>query len=231
VRNPLKPATWRDEESWPLKGTQFRKFYLDTSAGALSEQLPPARAEATYDALTGSATFKLPASGEDREFTGPVKAKLWVRASSRDADYFVTLRLLDPAGNDVTFEGANAPAVPVANGWLRLSQRKQDAPHSLDYRPRHLHAASEPVETGAVYPIEVEIWPTSVVVPARYTLALTVQGHDFEFPHITKGPFKGAFPFVHDGRDPNVFGAPHTLLSGGEFDSYLQLPLVPAKRQ
>ena len=83
------------------------------------------------------------------------------------------------------------------------------------------------MEAGKPYAVDVEIWPTSIVVPAGYTLALTIQGEDFAFPHLTAGPFRGAFPFLHDGRDPKVFGGTQTLHTGGAYDSYLMLPAIP----
>jgi hypothetical protein len=30
--------------------------------------------------------------------------------------------------------------------------------------------------------LDIEIWPTSVMIPASYRLAVTIQGHDFEQP-------------------------------------------------
>jgi hypothetical protein len=35
---------------------------------------------------------------------------------------------------------------------------------------------------GTLYETDVEIWPTSVVVPKDFSLALTVQGKDWELP-------------------------------------------------
>ena len=82
----------------------------------------------------------------------------------------------------------------------------------------------------------MEIWPTSVVVPAGYRLALTVQGRDFEFPG--EGPWpttygvemKGHGMFLHgdpDDRPANVFGGSTTLLSGPQHPSHLLLPVIP----
>ena len=227
IRHPVKGFQRRAEESWPLKATRFERFYLDASSKQLSAERPPAETQAAYEAASAGQTFRLPASSEDREFTGPVKAKLWVRTSTTDADFFVTLRLLDPQGKDVTFQGANAPAVPVTNGWLRLSHRQPDARRSTQWRPFYVHVEPQPVEPEADYAIDVEIWPTSVVVPAGYTLALTIQGEDFAFPHLTEGMFRGSFPFLHGGRDPKVFGGRQTILTGGKYDSHLLLPLIP----
>jgi hypothetical protein len=39
-------------------------------------------------------------------------ARLRTSTSTTDADFYPTLRLLDPDAKDETFEGADAPAVP-----------------------------------------------------------------------------------------------------------------------
>lgn len=157
-------------------------------------------------------------------------ARLWVSSTTTAADLFLTVRLLDPSGKDVTFEGTVAPAVPVAQGWLRVSHRELDEARSLPYRPVHLHQRALPMEPGKPYPVDVEIWPTSIVVPQGYTLALTIQGKDFEFPHITSGFLKGSAPFLHEGRDPAVYGGAANAVFRGRYESYLMLPAISAGR-
>lgn len=83
------------------------------------------------------------------------------------------------------------------------------------------------MEPGKPYPVDVEIRPTSIVVPPGYSLALTIQGKDFAFPHIASGFFKGSAPFLHEDRDAKVYGGQQTLNTGGEYESYLLLPSIP----
>ena len=149
---------------------------------------------------------------------------------------FLTLRVLDPDGADVDFVTALDPVGVIGMGWLRASHRAIDPDRSLPYRPYHPHESAQPLTPGEVVPLDVEIWPTSVVVPAGYRLALTVQGRDFEFPG--EGPWpatygvqmKGHGMFLHD--DPNdrpvaVFGGTTTLVSGPRHPSHLLLPVIP----
>jgi hypothetical protein len=92
---------------------------------------------------------------------------------------------------------------------------------------------------GAVYELNVEIWPTCIVVPAGYQVALSIRGKDYEYPgelsefaktfhyaHRGVGPFQHADP---KDRPPEIFGGRITLYSGGERDSYLLMPAIPAK--
>jgi hypothetical protein len=85
----------------------------------------------------------------------------------------------------------------------------------------------------------VEIWPTSIVVPAGARIGLTVRGRDYEYPG---GPgtglgtlgavFTGVGPFQHtDARDrpPAVFGKKVTLHAGPAHPSHVLLPVIPAR--
>lgn len=114
----------------------------------------------------------------ETEFTGPVVLRLWVSSTTTDLDVFAVLRVYDPEGKERTFIGAHEP-VPMALGWLRASHRKTDPGLSLPYRPWHTHDEIQKLQPGEVVPLDVEIWPTSMVFPRGWSLTLTVQGHDF----------------------------------------------------
>lgn len=166
---------------------------------------------------------------EDTEFTGPVAAKLFVSTSTADMDLFLTLRVFDPDGAEVTFVGANDPKAPISQGWLRVSHRKSE--RSRPYKPYHPHDERWPVRPGEVYEVDVEIWPTSIVVPAGYRLALTIGGKDFERPDV-EGLMKGSGLFLHDDpadRPDDLFGGIDTIHTGGDRSSYLLMPLVPVR--
>jgi hypothetical protein len=84
--------------------------------------------------------------------------------------------------------------------------------------------------------LDVEIWPTSVVIPAGYQLALTVQGRDFEFsgsgpwPSVYNVAMKGHGIFLHtdpQDRPTDVYGGMTTLVSSADEPSYLLLPIIP----
>ena len=107
-------------------------------------------------------------------------ARLFVSSSTTDADLFCVLRVLRPGGEEVTFPGAIDPYTPVAQGWLRLSHRKLDPELSTPCRPYHSHDDIQPLTPGEIYQADVEIWPTSVVLPPGYRVALTIRGRDDE---------------------------------------------------
>ena len=165
------------------------------------------------------------------------RSTLFISSTTSDADIFVVLRVIDPAGKDVTFVSGLDPSGVVAMGWLRASQRRTDPKLSVAYRPWHTHDRAEALIPGEPAQLDVEIWPTSVMVPRGYRLALTILGRDFEFPDDGPWPslygvqMRGNGIFVHTDptdRPIEIYGGTTTLLTGNPYESYLLLPFVPA---
>jgi hypothetical protein len=139
----------------------------------------------------------------------------------------------------VVFQGAIDPHTPLGQGWLRASQRKLDPALSRPWRPYHSHDEASPLIPGVPVECEVEIWPTSVVLPRGYRLALTVRGKDYEYRGASggrlsnfKNELRGCGPFLHDDpedRPPHVFGGRYSLHIGPDHAAYVLLPLVPAQ--
>jgi hypothetical protein len=160
-----------------------------------------------------------------------------VSSSTEDADLFLVLRLFDPDGSEVTFQGALDPHTPLAHGWLRASQRRIDTDLSTDWRPFHTHSRRETLVPDQAYDLEIEIWPTSIVVPAGYRIGLTVRGRDYEYAGASpsdsistfKNPFTGVGPFLHDDpedRPARVFAGITTIHSDETGSSSLLLPFI-----
>ncbi|MGH2939605.1 MAG: CocE/NonD family hydrolase C-terminal non-catalytic domain-containing protein [Solirubrobacterales bacterium] len=70
-----------------------------------------------------------------------------------------------PAGEDVTFVTTLDPKGVPTFGYLRASHRKLDVEKSLTYRPYHPHDEVQPLVPGEVVELDVEIWPTSLLIP------------------------------------------------------------------
>jgi uncharacterized protein len=240
IRRPGEKFTWRAENEWPLARTQWTKFYLTSKDRSLGAEQPKETATLAYATTGDGLTFLTPPMTQELEITGPVAAKLFVSSDTRDADLFLVLRVFDPAGKEVVFVGSNDPRTPVGLGWLRASHRKLDAKKSLPYRPWHTHDEEQPLTPGVPVELDIEIWPTCIVVPPGYRVGLTVRGKDYEYdgtdaalPHATY-PMKGVGPFTHtDPRDrpPEIFGGTNTLHFGGGMAPYLLLPIIPAGKR
>ena len=126
IRRPGEKFTLRAENEWPLARTQWTRFYLQPDDRSLSRDPPKAEAALSYQTTGDGLTFLTPPMTQEMEITGPVAAKLFVSSDSSDADLFLVLRVLDPAGKEVVFIGSNDPRTPVGLGWLRASHRKLD---------------------------------------------------------------------------------------------------------
>ena len=236
IRHPRETFVLRGENEWPLARTQWTKYFLHAGELALSPQPPTAATALSYETTGDGLTFRTPPMTQSLEITGPVAAKLWVSSPTVDADLFLVLRLFDPDGKEITFIGSNDPRVPVGLGWLRASQRKLDAARSLPYRPWHAHDEQWPLTPGEPVELDIEIWPTSIVVPPGYWLALTVRGTDYEVDGRDSAlpnapyPMKGVGPFLHvdpDDRPAAIFATRNTLHFAAARQPYLLLPIIP----
>jgi len=224
----------RREQQWPLARTVWTRLYLDPASGELRRDVT-VPSSASYDALgTGLHLLTEPFASES-EITGPVGAQLWVSTTAADADLFAVLRLFAPDGAEVVFRGAQDPRVPLTLGWLRLSQRDADAV-TPEHQPRHPHRSRAPVRADEVVRADIELWPTSIVVPPGYRVGLTVRGRDYQIEEeadargVAVRTMNGVGRCVHDDirdRSEERLAGVVTLYGGGDHRSVLVLPVVP----
>jgi predicted acyl esterase len=237
IRRPFKDEyELRKEEEWPLARTRWTELYLDGAAEALKWEVPASRTRASFDAMGEPLTLRSAPLEAETEITGPLAARLFVSSSTTDADLFVTFRAFSPNGEEVDFQGALDPRTPLAQGWLRASHRKLDREASRPYRPYHPHDELQPLEPDTVYELDVEIWPTCVVLPAGFRLAVTIGGNDFARAgdQEVEGPpvFRGSGLFLHtdpDDRKRGVYDGATTIHAGPDTPSHLLLPIIPER--
>jgi predicted acyl esterase len=229
----------RHEDEWPLARTQWTRFYLNCADCSLGRDPIAATGSVGYDPRGDGVTFVAAPLDRETEVTGPLAARLFVSSSTTDADVFLVFRVFTPDCREVVFMGAIDPHTPIAQGWLRASHRKLDPHISTAYRPYHAHDELQPLAPGVAVPLDIELWPTCIVVPAGYRLALTVRGRDYEWGKSTgarlsnfKNELTGCGPFLHDDprdRTATASGGVNTLHTGPTQQSHILLPIVPAK--
>jgi len=228
----------RAEKEWPILRTQWTKYFLHPEEQTLGLEPESQTGTVSYNGLGDGVTFLTSPLEEETEITGPMAAKLFVSSETQDADLFLVVRVFAPDMKEIVFQGALDPHTPVAQGWLRASHRKLDSSLTSEFRPYHTHDQKQPLTPGKVYEVDVEIWPSCVVVPAGYRIALTVRGRDYVYPGggarlaSMKNVFTGVGPFLHDDprdRPPKIFGRNVTLHAGGSYGSYLLLPVIPKR--
>ncbi|CRG82904.1 Periodic tryptophan protein 2 homolog [Talaromyces islandicus] len=168
----------RFEEEWPISRTQYTKYYLTSSHGL------PAQTEN----ITRESTIS-----RERKITGHIVVHLNVSVTALDGsqstpaeiDLFITLRHLDALGQEIFYTGTVGDPVPVTKGWLRVSLRKttDNRPRHKPWHPHREYLASDilPVNAGEVYGVDVEVWPTNVVVSPVHRLVLEI--HDYPKPY------------------------------------------------
>jgi hypothetical protein len=231
----------RAENEWPLKRTRWTKFYLDPAAMTLTTKKPSGSAQLKFASMGDGITFLTPPLAQETEITGPSALKLFASSSTSDADFFIVLRVFTGDLKEIVFQGAIDPHTPIAQGWLRASHRKLDRKLSKPYRPYHTHDQKQPLKKGETAELDIEIWPSSIVVPAGYRVGLSIRGKDYEYGGASggklsnfKNELKGCGPFLHDDprdRPPAIFNGTTSLHFGRGKTPYLLLPIIPPKKR
>ena len=111
---------------------------------------------------------------------------------------------------------------------------KLDAGRSAFYMPYHTHDELQPLRPGEIYSVDVEVLPTSIVIPGGYRLALSVRGRDYETAAeetpYGKNQYSGVGPHRHTearDRNPKIYHNRVTLHFDEERRPYIWLPIIP----
>jgi len=184
----------RQESAWPIPRTQYTNFYLGPDQSlSTSSRLGSGTKQIGYEALGTldkpqaiqfvSSPFK-----EETEITGHIVAHLNVSmtpekpGAKSDIDLFLTLRHLDSAGNEIFYTGTAGDPVPLCKGWLRVSNRRvhDENPKHQSWMPHREYLSTDAllVVAGEVYGVDVEVWPTNVVVDKGNRIVLEVASGD-----------------------------------------------------
>ena len=228
----------RHENEWPIERTQWTKMFLDAENNLNHQHSVSSTPSLSFEAMGEGIDFKSQAFDQETEITGPLALKLFVSSSTPDVDLFVVMRLFSDADKEVVFQGAVDPYTPIAQGWLRASHRKLDTDLSKPWRPFHSHDQKQLLNPDEIVELDIEIWPTSIVIPENYYLVLTVRGKDYEYPLAEtqilsnfKNQLTGCGPFLHNDpfdRNENLESIT-TLHFSPDSPSYLLLPIIPLK--
>jgi putative CocE/NonD family hydrolase len=173
-----KPAAGTSTLPWlPVAGVCSESSEQWTAGGV--PEGPVCTGDHRANDQTG-VVFDLPVGQQALRIAGTSLAKLFVSTNRSDA--MLTARL-----EDVAPDGS---VRPLTSGWQVLSLRKLD-PAKSTYRngkliqPWHpdTRASQQPVVSGTVYRLDVEIFPTFATLPTGHLLRLAVQTVDE--PHLS----------------------------------------------
>ena len=240
---------WREEHQWPLARAQNTAFYLQ-QAGRLATELPkeaqqptrflfdpahpvptiggnissgqPIMAPGGFDQRESSQTYGshppyLPLAArpdvavfqtepleEGWEVTGAVIVKLWIASSAVDTDF--TAKLLDvyPPSPDYP----QGYALNLTDGIMRAKFRDSWE------RPQLM-------EPGQVYPLTLQLPPTSNLFAKGHRIRLDLSSSNF--PRFDVNPNTGENPAHARGK----IAAWNTIYHDADHPSQVLLPLVP----
>jgi hypothetical protein len=210
--------TGRPEKEFPLARTQYKKLYLDAATNGLSFEPVAKESSVSYEAEQGKTTFALKFT-EDTELTGYMWLRLWVEAKGNDdMDMFVAIRKLSEQGEWIPWSVLGEPH-PGAWGKMRVSRRALDPKLTKKFQPVQAHLKDEKLSPGEIVPVDIEVWPCSRIWHKGEQLEIQVSGH-----YIREGWFE---PYSWELNNQGE----HIIHSGGKYDSYLQVPVIPARYQ
>jgi len=212
-------AKRREEKEFPLARTEYRKIYLNAKDMDGSYEPFEEESEATYDPETETTTFnfRIP---EDIEITGFMKLHLWVECRGHDnMDLFPWVMKLGQNKEYIPIECMGAP-YRGAWGFLRCSHRELHPTLATHFQPIHAHTGEERMKPGERFPVEIEFYPHSRVWHKGEYISIQLAGR---FIKTT---------WFHDvamNHDTDNGSGTHVIHTGGQYDSYLQVPVIPPK--
>ena len=104
----------------------------------------------------------------------------------------------------------------VTRGCSRVSRRELDPVESTEWHPVLKGESEQKVKAGETVPVDIELYPSSTFFAAEETLQLIISSSEI----IPSPPYK---------KNVECNFGKHVLHIGGEYDSYLQVPMIPSK--
>ncbi|MBR3168369.1 MAG: hypothetical protein IKF18_06760, partial [Erysipelotrichaceae bacterium] len=211
--------TNRPETSFPLERTVYKKLFLDAKDLSMSFDEKTEEAKTSYDGNTGQVEFDYQFQ-EDTELTGYLKLRLWVEAEGHDdMDLFIAVKKADKDGNEVPVYILGENAHPGAWGKMRVSHRKLDEKQSTEFQPIQSHDEIQKLSPGEIVPVDIEINPHSRFWHKGEKIRVQIAGR------YVRNEWFEPLSWETDNKGN------HVIYTGGKYDSYLLIPVIPPKYQ
>lgn len=206
----------RTEQEFPIARTEYRKLYLDAESNDLFDAPVANVSSLEYDAKTGYTYFDYEFT-EDTELTGYFKAHIWVEAKDADdLDLEVCVMKASADGEFVPTYVYHDWNYYGTAGNLRASLRELDEEMSTDFQPQYTYKTVQKLAPGEIVPLDIEINPT-----AKFY-------HKGERLRVFLASWRAIGGIDIYERETLTEGS-HVIHTGGEYDSYIQIPVVPPK--
>ncbi|MEA2418279.1 MAG: uncharacterized protein QOE60_485 [Thermoleophilaceae bacterium] len=220
IRVHVRGRGFRDEQEWPLAGTDWRKLHL-RRFGALTVEPEPVKGypdtfvqqPVQEQPRVASLDYLTSPQSEDVELIGPAAATVFAALDAEDTNWMVSLLDVYPDGMEVE----------LTRGFLKASHRAVDEERSDPWRPWHPHTDSEPVVPGEIEQYRIELSPLSTVIRAGHRIKLSISCMDHaHWPPIDPELGTGHQPW-HVCRNETVS---HTVFHDAGRPSHVLLPFV-----
>jgi predicted acyl esterase len=234
----------REDNVFPPASVQNTCLYLNAGDGTLSSRTAAESSSVSYNGEDERSSAKFVFTFDrDTELTGYASLHLWVAAADHDdLDLAVTLEKLDKRGKGST----------VARGRIRASCRALDDDLSFPGRPVLACTAEQKLVAEHPAALDIALTPMALQCRAGERLRLTLRPWHMAERRLPLGSAKIEIPrdsFTVDPRDapemltlggaepaaaptlsaPSQNVGAHIIYTGGEYDSYLQLPVMPRR--
>ena len=103
----------------------------------------------------------------------------------------------------------------VTRGDCRVSRRGLDAVESTEWHPVQSGTSEQRLKTGEIVCVDIELYPSSTFFSAGETLQLIIASNEI----IPSPPYR---------KDVSCNHGKHVLHFGGNYDSHLLVPKIPA---
>lgn len=229
IREGYAAYRWIESDQWPLPDVRYEKLYLQAagettdSVGLLAPEPPAVEGAVSYPADANldkqppecvAAMFVTPPMEEDLVLAGHCYADLYMSTTSDDLSVLVKVVMLDEDNEIVPVAIDYDIFNPATQGALKASHRKLDPERTTAWRPYHTHLAADAqkLTPGEVVDLKVELLPMTLRVKKGWKLAMSV------------APLDNAS--LIDPQDTYTAGATDTLHTGGQYASFLQIPVI-----
>ncbi|RLL43879.1 CocE/NonD family hydrolase [Oceanobacillus piezotolerans] len=199
---------WRFENEWPLRRTEYTKFYLHPEGKLSTEEV---EGSPEPDTLTQPAPYEdptvyclrylTPPMEQDSEVTGPVAIHFEASIDTDDTNWMIDLVDVDPDGNRQL----------LSQGYLKAQFRALDEENSKPWQPIHPRQEPEPVTPGEVTEYSIEMMPTANVFKKGHSIEVIIRNQDDVLSRLgTWGYYM--LPFMKTVTHKIHFGNSHILL-------------------
>ncbi|MBP1707885.1 MAG: X-Pro dipeptidyl-peptidase domain protein, partial [Chloroflexi bacterium] len=181
---------WRFEDEWPLKRTQWTKFYLQPGGGLSTGEV---KGNPGPESFTQPAPYLDPA----------VYATLYLEAAidTTETNWMADLVDVDEKGDKML----------VCTGYLAAEQRALDEARSRPYLPVHPRQDPVPVPPGKIVEYAITFMASSNVFQKGHRMQLIIRNQDDLFSRLG---LWGVYmmPHMQTTRHDIYFGKSHLLL-------------------